>query len=90
MLQTEGAKESDDDGVGPMVLSDNHEHRHSGIRFVTPHQRHTGLDIAILKERDELYKFKKAQNPSRWSSGTRNWQPAGEVELNPENTRQTA
>ena len=26
----------------------NHEHRHSGIRYVTPGQRHYGADQAIL------------------------------------------
>ncbi len=35
----------------------NHEHRHSGIRFVTPAQRHAGLDTAILKQRKAVYGF---------------------------------
>jgi putative transposase len=29
----------------------NHFHRHSGIKYVTPHEKHTGLDIAILANR---------------------------------------
>jgi hypothetical protein len=29
----------------------NHEHRHSAIGFVTPAQRHAGLDRGLLEER---------------------------------------
>jgi putative transposase len=34
----------------------SHEHRHCAIRFVTPAQRHAGLDAAILNQRDALFK----------------------------------
>jgi hypothetical protein len=37
----------------------NNEHRHSRIKFVTPNQRHEGLDIEILEKRKELYQQKK-------------------------------
>ena len=30
----------------------NHEHRHSGIRYVTPLQRHEGGDKALLEARE--------------------------------------
>ena len=33
----------------------NHVHRHSGIKYVTPHQRHTGQDIEILRKRRQVY-----------------------------------
>jgi transposase InsO family protein len=33
----------------------NHQHRHSAIQFVTPEQRHTGQDRAILKQRKMVY-----------------------------------
>jgi hypothetical protein len=33
----------------------NHRHRHSGIKFVTPHQRHSGAAIAICQERTQVY-----------------------------------
>jgi transposase InsO family protein len=33
----------------------NHEHLHSAIGFVTPHDRHTGADIEILAERRVLH-----------------------------------
>jgi hypothetical protein len=33
----------------------NTEHRHSGIRFVTPEMRHSGNEVAILNERASVY-----------------------------------
>jgi transposase InsO family protein len=62
----------------------NHEHRHSGIRYVSPAQRHTGDDTAILAARHELYLQARQRNPRRWSRATRNWTPIGPVTLNPE------
>lgn len=63
----------------------NDEHRHSGIRFVTPAQKHTGAETSILKQREEVYKEAKERNPSRWSGPTRNWKPIKRVVLNPAN-----
>ncbi len=34
----------------------NVEHRHSGIRYVSPQQRHAGQDQAILAARHALYR----------------------------------
>ena len=62
----------------------NEEHRHSAVRFVTPSQRHTGQDAALLSKRVEVYAAAKARNPHRWSGATRNWQPVTVVHLNPE------
>lgn len=62
----------------------NHQHQHSGIRFVTPHQRHTGEDKVILQKRHALYQAAKAKHPQRWTTHTRNWSPQTEVWLNPE------
>lgn len=62
----------------------NHEHRHSGIRFVTPAQRHAGLDAAILQQRKRIYETARTRNPQRWSGSTRNWQRVEEVHLNPD------
>ncbi|KUF40173.1 hypothetical protein AS359_01920 [Comamonas kerstersii] len=61
-----------------------HEHRHSGIQFVTPQQRHTGQDKAILAHRNQVYEQAKQNRPARWSRHTRNWQPIEAVALNPE------
>ena len=62
----------------------NVEHKHSGIRYVSPQQRHAGEDHAILAARHALYTAAKRLNPGRWSRNTRNWQPMGPVTLNPE------
>jgi putative transposase len=35
--------------VAPFVQWYNHEHRHSAIRFVTPAQRHDGLDLTRFR-----------------------------------------
>ena len=62
----------------------NHDHRHSGIRYVTPAQRHAGDDRAILDARHALYTQARELNPARWSRHTRDWSPVGAVTLNPE------
>lgn len=62
----------------------NIEHRHSGIRYVTPAQRHAGEDHAILAARHAIYQAAREANPARWSGQTRNWSPVGPVTLNPE------
>ena len=62
----------------------NHEHRHSAIRFVTPAQRHAGLDRAILAQRSAVYEIARAKNPLRWKRSTRNWQWVDIVYLNPD------
>lgn len=62
----------------------NHEHRHSGIRYVSPAQRHAGEDIAILQARHEVYRQARQRNPARWSRDTRNWSHIATVTLNPE------
>lgn len=62
----------------------NEGHRHSAIQFVTPSERHSGADKAILVQRTALYQQAKVQNPARWSGAVRNWTPTGNVWLNPE------
>jgi hypothetical protein len=62
----------------------NHEHRHSAIRFVTPAQRHAGLDAAIPNQRKAVYEAAKAKHPLRWRGPTRNWQRIQIVHLNPD------
>jgi putative transposase len=61
----------------------NEVHRHSAIGFVTPSQRHAGLDVKILKHREEVYKAARLRNPTRWSAETRNWTRVDVVHLNP-------
>jgi putative transposase len=62
----------------------NVEHRHSGIRYVSPAQRHAGQDHAILAARHAVYQQAREAHPARWSRATRNWSPVGAVTLNPE------
>jgi transposase InsO family protein len=62
----------------------NHEHRHSAIGFVTPGERHAGVDTALLGKRVKVYEAAKARHPERWSGATRNWQPIGSIYLNPD------
>jgi putative transposase len=70
--------------VADLVQWYNHEHRHSAIGFVTPAQRHAGLDQALLAQRQALYEQAKAQNPRRWSRQTRRWNRVHTVYLNPD------
>jgi len=67
----------------------NGEHRHSGIRFVTPDQRHDGRETAVLAQRVTVYERARRRHPNRWSRGTRNWTPAPAVFLNPKRDQET-
>ncbi len=61
----------------------NHFHRHSGIKYVTPDERHAGLDIAILANRRQLFVQAKEANPERWIRGvTRDWDPISTTKMN--------
>lgn len=76
------------DFVARLVHWYNEEHHHSGISFVTPSQRHAGLDQAILLARDAVYKKAKQAHPKRWSGPTRNWAYVDSVNLNPQHPNQ--
>lgn len=62
----------------------NEQHCHSGIKFVTPGQRHSNLDQSLLASRTEVYEQAKQRNPKRWSRNVRNWEYIDEVTLNPD------
>jgi hypothetical protein len=70
--------------AGDFVHWYNQEHRHSGIRYVTPAQRHAGQDGPLLAARHAVYQDARQRNPQRWSGSTRDWKPVGAVTLNPE------
>ncbi len=70
--------------VSDLVAWYNHEHRHSAIRFVTPAQRHAGLDGALLEHRKVVYEAARLRNPQRWRGAIRNWQRIQAVHLNPD------
>ena len=62
----------------------NNDHRHSGINFLTPLQRHSGMGQRILEHRRMVYEAAKEKHPERWSASTRDWTLEDEVWLNPE------
>lgn len=62
----------------------NKEHRHSGLNFLTPNQRHDGTSEQIFEQRTQVYEQAKALHPERWSRETRNWTLEDEAWLNPE------
>ena len=61
----------------------NHDHLHSGINFLSPYQRHFGLDKVIMEKRIKTYEEAKAKHPERWSGATRDWSLPEYVSLNP-------
>ncbi len=60
----------------------NGEHRHSGIKFVTPDQRHLGVEGDVLAARAQLYERARKARPDRWTGQARSWSPAGPVRMN--------
>ena len=70
--------------VAGFVAWYNHQHRHSAIQYVTPHQRHSGQEDTILKQRQRVYEAAKKRHPERWQGKTRSWDPVTVVYLNPE------
>jgi len=68
--------------VGSFVDWYNNHHLHSGIKFVTPSDRHTGRDKEILMRRKVVYETARLNNKNRWSREIRNWDHIEEVYLN--------
>ncbi len=62
----------------------NTEHLHSCLKFITPEQRHLGLDAGIFEKRKAVYESAKKNNPKRWSKNSRNWNLPTEIILNPD------
>jgi transposase InsO family protein len=61
----------------------NHRHRHSGIQFVTPDQRHNGEAVKICEHRGRVYEQARELHPRRWTRSTRCWRQPGVVWINP-------
>ncbi len=57
--------------VAHFVAWYNRVHQHSAIRFVTPDDRHTGRDIALLAKRHQVYTQARARHPARGAFGPR-------------------
>jgi len=60
----------------------NAEHRHSGIKYVTPNQRHYGKADAICSIRQQTYEQARQQHPRRWSRPPRDWSQPQIVRVN--------
>jgi len=68
-----------------------HQHRHSGIKFVTPQQRHSGVAIEFCRQRSRVYEQARIANPKRWSRSIRCWKQPDLVWINePLATQQTS
>lgn len=74
--------------LGKFIDWYNNCHLHSGVKFVTPEDRHAGLDLQILEGRKQVYLQARSKNPTRWSRGIRNWNRIEEVSLNPEKSQE--
>ncbi len=61
----------------------NNKHRHSGIGYVTPNQRHSGESTMIMQKRNETIAKAYASKPERWSRKPALWNEVKEVYLNP-------
>jgi putative transposase len=59
----------------------NGEHLHSGIGFVTPNDRHYGLEEDLLARRRQVYERARRARPERWSRHSRYWGVTGPVRL---------
>lgn len=60
----------------------NSEHRHSGIKYVTPDQRHHGKADAICRQRTRTYEKAYVLHPARWSRHIRCWKQPEAVWIN--------
>lgn len=74
--------DSANEWVDRFVTWYNTEHKHSGIKFVTPSERHEEKDKEILEKGSNVYKLAKRKNPNRWSGKTRDWSRVNAVHLN--------
>ncbi len=87
-----GFKSLDDarDWVQHFVDWYNHQHKHSQLNFVSPAERHAGLDDKILQQRKQVLEEARRVNPNRWSGSVRNCKPIGSVMLNPDRELNTS
>lgn len=61
----------------------NYQHKHSGLKFITPYQRHCGEGKQVMAQRHQVYQEAKSTYPQRWTGNTRNWDLPQTVTLNP-------
>ena len=70
---------------------ENQIYHNSGLKFLTPYQRRSGLSDKILAKRKEVYEAAKTEHPERWNGrSTRDWSLPDTVYLNPEKISEEA
>jgi len=60
----------------------NHEHKHRNLKFVSPVQRHRGVDRSIFAKRLAVYEQARRRHPARWRGAVRDWSLPKVVWLN--------
>jgi len=60
----------------------NYQHKHSGIQFICPGERHHGEEIKILDQRNKIVKKFYNENCHRYSQKPRIFLPITEVKIN--------
>ncbi|MEO2228379.1 integrase core domain-containing protein [Escherichia coli] len=66
----------------------NLEHKHSGIKYVTPgYNAIAGIDVQILEARKKVYREVCQRHPERWSKQLRDWELIQAVYLNQKKKR---
>lgn len=69
--------------VSQFVKWYNHDHHHSGLKFLTPYQRRSGTSKKILENWHVVYEAAKAAHPERWNGrATCDWTLLDTVYLN--------
>lgn len=68
----------------------NTEHRHCGIGYVTPNDRHHGQVPRIMSYRNQVLTAARQQHPERWPNGQMQWNEHPVVYLNPDPTTRQA
>lgn len=61
----------------------NVEHRHSGLKYITPEQRHNGDYEKILENRKALLESARGKNPERWTKNIQSCELDEVIYLNP-------
>jgi transposase InsO family protein len=60
----------------------NTEHKHSGIGYITPEQRHNGTGKLIMDNRNTVMKMAREKHPERWGNKLQTWKSEEYVYLN--------
>ena len=59
----------------------NFHHKHSGIKFITPDEKHRGVDVEILAKRKVVYQTAATRNPTRFINGIKNLESVQEAKI---------